>query len=415
MTEPLLDTLKRWQAASNDGDAATMDAEMRTALTAAAATEAATEERADARAEFGAAAEDALAAATEEGARQALELIPRGHLDVLLAEPPTPLKPARWPSGERPPARSWIVQDWLPAGRVTMLTGQGGAGKSRLALQLAGAVAGGGGPDREWLADKTNSLRLGEATPPEGAPVVYASWEDEPAEFWRRLYEIEGHAAPWIKQAKLGHFGLAYLAREGPLWGPEKGTHTDTAVKDWLPTGQRLLDLAAKEKARLLVLDPLAAVYGGNENSRALVRAFLSRLDEWAVTHDCAVLLVAHPSKSEAGQQYSGSTDWQGGVRSLWTMGKEKYGEREENGQKNTRPLEMKLARPKGNYAPAVEPLRLDWDTEGTRPETPALRWQVSGKWDSGQQSGPGSGGVDVGSVSSGADNGAAEDVAMRL
>ena len=68
----------------------------------------------------------------------------------------------------------------------------------------------------------------------------------------------------------------------------------------------------------------------------------------------------------------------------------------------------MQLARPKGNYAPAVTPLRLDWDTKGTHPETPALRWQVTGEWDSGQENGPGSGGVDVGSGSSHADNGAA-------
>ena len=401
MTEPVLDTLKRWRSASHTGDETAMDEAMEEALAEPPASS--PEGRADARAAFGMAAEAALEAGTEEGARRALAEITDVHRDAL--RPPVPLQLARWPE-QPPPSRSWIVRDWLPAGRVTMLTGAGGTGKSRLALQLAAAVATGGGEGREWLADKTGSLRLGEDAPTAGAPVVYASWEDEPAEFWRRLFEIEGHAAPWIQRAKLGHFGLAYLAGKGSLWGPPEGVHTDTAVKDWLPAGRSLLDAAAQEGARLLVLDPLAAVYGGNENSRALVRAFLSRLDEWAVKHNCAVLLVAHPSKSEgAGQQYSGSTDWQGGVRSLWTMAREKYGQKP-SGNKDTRPEAMQLARPKGNYAPAVTPLRLDWDTKGAHPETPALRWQVTSEWDTG----PGNGAVDVGSVSSHAELGLEED-----
>ncbi len=41
------------------------------------------------------------------------------------------------------PAREWLIPEWLPASRVCLLSGPGAVGKSRLALQLAVAVASG--------------------------------------------------------------------------------------------------------------------------------------------------------------------------------------------------------------------------------------------------------------------------------
>ena len=321
MTEPVLYTLKRWRSASHTGDETAMDEAMDEAL--AEPTAPSPEGRADARAAFGMAAEAALEAGTEEGARRALAEIPDVHRDAL--RPPVPLQLARWPE-QPPPSRSWIVADWLPAGRVTMLTGAGGAGKSRLALQLAAAVAAGGGEGREWLTDKTGSLRLGEDAPTRGGT--------------RRLRELGGRArrvlaSPVRDRRRRRTVGSTSQARSLRPRVPRRGglamgaarrrPHRHGGQRTGCLPASASWTLAAQEGARLLVLDPLAAVYGGNENSRALVRAFLSRLDEWAVKHNCAVLLVAHPSKSEgAGQQYSGSTDWQGGVRSLWTMSQKK-------------------------------------------------------------------------------------------
>ena len=40
-----------------------------------------------------------------------------------------------------PPDREWLLPGWLAVGRVHLLTGSGGRGKSRLALQLAAALA----------------------------------------------------------------------------------------------------------------------------------------------------------------------------------------------------------------------------------------------------------------------------------
>jgi RecA-family ATPase len=68
----------------------------------------------------------------------------RGSLDALIRaiETATPLRVATW-GHITPEPRLWLIDDKLPAGRVALLTGEGGAGKSRLALQLAAGVASG--------------------------------------------------------------------------------------------------------------------------------------------------------------------------------------------------------------------------------------------------------------------------------
>ena len=79
--------------------------------------------------------------------------------------------------------------------------------------------------------------------------------------------------------------------------------------------GLKLLEQAANYKVKLLVLDPVAGAFGGNENNRSQVRRFLSILGSWAANAKGGVLIIAHPAKG-VGSTYSGSTDWEGGVQS---------------------------------------------------------------------------------------------------
>ena len=122
--------------------------------------------------------------------------------DATTAAPPLELQ--TW-SGAAVPAREWLIANWLPAGRLTLFTGEGGVGKSRLMLQAAAGVASGGGDGDAWIeAPATlDALRLGSATVIGGIPVVYATWEDELGEVWRRLSQISGDAAPWVTPERL--------------------------------------------------------------------------------------------------------------------------------------------------------------------------------------------------------------------
>lgn len=278
-----------------------------------------------------------------------------------------PLAFTPWRSRE-PPPRKWLIKEWLPAGRVVMLSGTGGAGKSRLALQLAAGIASGGNDRGEWIQGASfPGLALATTAP---APVVFASWEDEPEEFHRRLSDLSGSNTPWVTPDNLAHLLPVDMAGQGPVWAPASGRHIAT-LATITPTGERLRRLCESQGARLLVLDPLAAAYAADENARGLVRAFVSDWDAWARANDCAVLILAHPPKS--GADYAGSTDWQGSVRALWTLSQETIGLPPARGQPDCRTKVWTLDAVKGNYGAAPDPVQLAWDHTGG-----GLRWQIN-------------------------------------
>ena len=268
-----------------------------------------------------------------------------------------PLPLHLWQDIPEPPPQPWLIPEWLPVGAVTLLSGKGGVGKSRLALQLAAAIAGGAGSDANWG---------GPALSPnitESVPVIFASWEDPPAIISRRLSQISGAGAPWVNptmplyipgEADLGLTGSGPLYGTQERWGPCELT----------PLAHRLFEAAEKVDAGLLVLDSAAAIYSANENDRAEVRGFLSALARRAYEGDRSVLLLAHPPKS--GSDYSGSTDWLAGVRALWTLGTEPWGPPPKNKAPDERPLAWKLLCVKSNYADSLPATRrLDW--QGSR------------------------------------------------
>lgn len=236
--------------------------------------------------------------------------------EALDKPPPLPVR-SDW-TGE-PPARKWLARNWLPAGRVAMLTGRGGAGKSRLALQVACAIASG----RSEAVPSLDSIPTGDEKDPTfgGAsrPVLYVGWEDEESEVHRRLEWLRGAGLRSVEG--IGD-RLHYLdaAGRGALWAPGREWGEPA---DWTSWAYELLAHAgAIDGLALLIVDPTAAAYGGNENDRAAVRAFISGLASQAALLDCAVLLIGHPPKASKGEgaRYSGSTDWFAGVRALWTL-----------------------------------------------------------------------------------------------
>ena len=302
-----------------------------------------------------------------------------------MLQPATSVEPLprwRWSESPDPPPRLWLLDNWLPAGRLTLLCGPGGAGKSRLALQLAAGIASGGGEGDTWIDAPIDILRLGKTVPKTGYPVVYATWEDEPEEFGRRLSQISGRqhsqkygsAAEWVTPERLDNLEVINLAKRGPLWAPLPGSRHLSALAGLTETGQLLRTRCVEVGAKLLVLDPLAAVYLGDENSRGLVRAFASDWDGWAIENHCAILIVAHPPKSRS--DYSGSTDWEAAFRARWTMEKERRGTLPTGkGNKDDRPEVWQLSLPKRNYGPEQPPLALDLDLTG------GMRWRAEW-WD---------------------------------
>jgi len=214
----------------------------------------------------------------------------------------------------------FLIDGWMPANRLTMLTGPGGTGKSYLALQHVCGLAMGitdhflegyHGSYEEMYSDKPNAFRK------DPIKVVIASYEEDLAETWKRIALI-CDTLGWADYDKLRErIRFVDLKMFGPIWGVGQDTHMAIRAK-LLEIGDWLLSECKSFKARLLMLDPSAGAYGSSEIARESVREFCSYLNGWGQQVNCATLLIAHPNKT--GDDYSGSTDWLGSCRAMWTL-----------------------------------------------------------------------------------------------
>lgn len=201
-------------------------------------------------------------------------------------------------TGKPVPPRGWLVQDLVPSQTVTLLGGDGGTGKSLLALQLAFAVATGGA----WIG---RSVARGSA--------LFISAEDDKDEVHRRLFDVA--RASGIALDNLTGLTLRSLAGEDALLAT---LDRSGGVLRPSPLFSEIDKRIAEDCPALVVLDTLADLFPGNENDRAQARHFVGILRGIANRHGCAVLLLAHPSLSgmTTGAGTSGSTAWNNSVRS---------------------------------------------------------------------------------------------------
>jgi RecA-family ATPase len=201
---------------------------------------------------------------------------------------------SNWADTPAPP-REWLVPEFIPHAAVTLLSGDGGTGKSLIALQLGVAAATG----KPWLGQRID--RPGD--------VLFLSAEDSRDELHRRLESICNgdltalerlHARSVVEVDPL----LATFDRENRMKTTELFSKVHAAVERVRPS--------------LVVLDTLANLHSGDENNKAHAMQFVNRLKGIATTFNCAVLLLTHPSLSgmSNGSGAAGSVGWSNGVRS---------------------------------------------------------------------------------------------------
>ena len=226
---------------------------------------------------------------------------PKFHADgivepITLCAPFPLVDPSDW-HGTVAKAREWFLTGLIPHRQVTLLSGDGGMGKSLLGLQIGAASA---------LAIKTLGLQ------PRPGRVLYLGAEDEAEEFHRRLDDIcaaHGHEIGDLADLRI----LPLADQDAILSEPDpKGNMKAT------PLWKRVDRFVEEWKPGLVVLDTAADLYGGDEIKRSQVRHFVGMLRKMAIGHKCAVLLLAHPSVAgmTSGSGYSGSTAWNNSVRS---------------------------------------------------------------------------------------------------
>ncbi|MDE0079020.1 MAG: AAA family ATPase [Caldilineaceae bacterium] len=279
------------------------------------------------------------------------------------------------------PTREWLIPAWLPAGRIGMVSGKGGKGKTWMLLQLAAAMATG---EREWLGRASDPDKA--VLPIEPGAVVFASWEDEAAEIKRRLSNWdaalrkegggwgEAEGLPLIQRlqynSKTGR-GLRFLdmARRGPVWGVDEGDLYNQRSQ-LLDAGKIVREKCEEIGTRLLILDSLGYAYGRNDSDNAGVADFMAAWDSWGRDHSCAVLLVHHPPKPQGdgatSSGYRGAGSWEMHARFRWELG-------DGAGDSDT----ARLSCEKASYAIRPEPVYLErsngtgWAWRASKEQTP--------------------------------------------
>lgn len=196
------------------------------------------------------------------------------------------------------PVRKWHVRDWIPGDTVTLLYGDGGTGKSLLALQLLVSTAIG----RPWLNRLT-----------ETGPCLFITAEDSRQEVHIRLADVARESK--VPLSAMSNLHIVSLAGEDAIIAAPEGRSTALSPTALFSAIEQHI---AALRPRLVVLDTLADLFGGNEIDRSQARQFIGLLRGWALQYEVAILLLAHPSVSgmAKGTGASGSTGWNNSVRS---------------------------------------------------------------------------------------------------
>ncbi|GAB4327244.1 MAG: hypothetical protein Kow0010_10740 [Dehalococcoidia bacterium] len=181
----------------------------------------------------------------------------------------------------------WLAFPYVPRGKLTILEGDPGVGKSHVALALATAVSRGRG-----------FPGMAEAAP--GVALIMSA-EDGLADTVRPRLDAMGADVSRVHAAE----GPVILDDEGLLG----------------------LDVTLGEiRPDLVIIDPLVAYVGGNVDLHRAneVRAVTARLAELAGRYGCAIVCIRHLRKSDAGRAIYrgiGSIDFTAAARSVLLVG----------------------------------------------------------------------------------------------
>ena len=176
----------------------------------------------------------------------------------------------------------FILKDFLPIPKkaVTLLSAKGGAGKSWLVLQLA----------LRFLNESPNKK-------------VFAWLSEDP------LFATKKRAEKILNEVLVNDNRIKFYDINNPTYKNFKYLGSETRpfhLIEYDYKNKKINPLFYKLKHTLrdfdfIILDPLIAFFGGDENNNSQAREFMNLLTEWADKEDKAILVVHHNNKSTTG------------------------------------------------------------------------------------------------------------------
>lgn len=160
----------------------------------------------------------------------------------------------------------WLWYPYIPYGKITVLQGDPGDGKSTLMMQIIAAASNG-----------ENAIAGMNFKGPE--KVIYQCSEDGASDTIK----------PRLERAGANCSNVCFIQENDSM----------LTLDD-----ERIVKTIASTGARLLIIDPLQAYVGdeGNLFVTTKARRLMQRLSMWATAYSCAVVLVGHLNKNEGGK-----------------------------------------------------------------------------------------------------------------
>jgi putative DNA primase/helicase len=190
---------------------------------------------------------------------------------------------------------SYLWQDRIALGKLTLLAGEPGLGKTFAAIDIAAHVS-------------TGSPFIDGSTPPKGKVAIITA-EDGAGDTIRPRLDAAGADVSQVLHVD----GVAQLQALGFL----------SLQTDLLP----LSEFIEEHKLKLIIIDPLAAFLGDkiDSHSNTQVRAVLGPLCELCERHRVALLGITHLAKSEAKaiNRVIGSIAFVAASRACWLVAKD--------------------------------------------------------------------------------------------
>lgn len=225
----------------------------------------------------------------------------------------------------------WFWPGRFPLGKVSMLVGDPGLGKSFLTVDMAARITRG----TAWPDGQPNQL----------GSVIMLSAEDDVADTIKpRLLAAGGDPSKvrFVRAVKQG--------------GGEKGFDLQADL-------DKLGDvLNTTSNPRLVVIDPISAYMGDvDSHNNAEVRFLLGRIADLAARHKCGFLLVSHMNKGggkKSVYRTVGSLAFTAAARAVWLLVAA-------HGSENRRYLlksKMNIACPNGGLAFSIVDGKLQWE-----------------------------------------------------